>query len=1106
MKKSIYTLLPFLLIVMLLQSGQSQVLPANQAVDSSNGIHEKSFFEIQKEFYDYWGPKQVKDGYYIENGIKQKASGWKLFKRWEWYWESRIDPQTGAFPDVNRAEIYKELKESGGERNVSGNWQSLGPNSSPGGYAGLGRLNCVGFRTGDNLTYYAGAPSGGLWKTTDDGVNWTPLTDYNTVLGVSDVVVIAGASTATDVVYIATGDRDGGSMWSLGGGTFNDNNTIGVLKSTDGGSTWSATALTYLASANKTTNRILKHPTSDATLYAATTDGVFKTTNGGSSWPQIYSGNEFISMEFKPGDPTVMYGGTRSGQIFKSTNSGASWSAVLSVSGGLRVQLAVSANNAAYVYAVVAKADGKLEGIYKSTDSGANFTKVYNGTGAGHYLLGYYCDGSVDGGQGTYDLCLAADPNNAAILYLGGINTWKSTNSGSGWSPSNMWTSSSTYNPCGSPVAHADKHLLAFQNGSSTLFECNDGGLYRTTNGGTSWTHLSNDMIISQMYRLGVSQTSSSSVIAGLQDNGTKSKLSGVWTDVIGGDGMECAIDPTNVNTQYGELNGGGMYRTTNAWASSTSIVTGLTGTAYWVTPYVLDPTTPTTMYVGYSDVWKSINQGTNWTKISSWAGGTIRSIAVAPSNSNYIYAATQSILYKTTIGGTTWNNITSGLPVGSSYITYVAVKNNDPLTVWVTFGQYNSDRVYQTTNGGTTWTNISAGLPNIPVMCVVQNTQNTSVIELYAGTDVGVYVKVGTADWALYSTGLPNVVVTELEIYYNTAVPHLSRLRAATYGRGMWESELYAPSTALPVADFVADNTTPGVYHTVNMSDQTVNDPTSWAWTINPSNVEYKNGTSASSQNPQIRFKTTGAYNVSLYTANANGNSTETKTSYINVGDAPGSYCTGNSSNPYGYISRVQFGTIDKSSTYTNTGGFYYENWTAFSTNVTVGQSYNIIVTNPYNDIGIDLGIWIDWNRDGDFSDLDENVLCSINNYGEGTFSINIPSHAEVGKTRMRLRSNYIETYCPPCGTYLNGEVEDYSVNIQPASTTWNGTTTNWTDASNWPNGIVPGSSYIVTIPSVPANGNFPVIQQNTAAKCYSFTLQNGATISVLGTLEVER
>ena len=802
-----------------------------------------------------------------------------------------------------------------------------------------------------------------------------------------------------------------------------------------------------------------------------------------------------------------MYGGTWSGKIYRSINSGVNWTAVLTVSGGARVQLAVSPNNAAYVYAVVENSAHGLEGIYKSTNSGAGFTKVYDGAVAGQNLLGWNCDGTGSGGQGWYDLCITADPGNAAIVYLGGVNTWKSIDEGSNWDPCNIWAG----NSCGSPVVHADKHFLAFQDGTSTLFECNDGGLYKSTNSGTSWIHLSNDMEISQLYRLGVSQSSSTSVIAGLQDNGTKSKISGSWEDVIGGDGMECAINPTNANIQYGELYYGDIQRTTDAWSNSTSISAGLSGTAWWVTPFVLDPTTPATLYIGYQDVFRSTNQGTSWTKISNWAGGSLRSIAVAPSNSAYIYAATQTILYLTSNGGTSWTDITSGLPVGSSCITYIAVKNNDPLTVWVSFGQYNSYKVYQTINGGASWTNISAGLPNIPVMCVIQNKMNTSENELYAGTDVGVFVKAGSSDWTSYNAGLPNVVVTELEIYYNNTTPHLSRIRGATFGRGVWESELYAPSTASPVADFVAESTSPGVYHTISMTDQTVNDPTSWTWTFSPSSVEYKNGTSSSSQNPQILFKTAGTYGVSLYAANANGNSTETKSSYITVGNAPANYCAAYSSNAYAYISRVQLGSIDNTSTYVNVGApdpndLYYQDFTALFTNLTVGQSYIVTVVNSQNNANVDLGIWIDWNRDGDFNDAVENVVCSINNYGEGTYAINVPVNAEIGKTRMRLRTNVNDAVCLTCGTATNGEVEDYSVVIQPGITTWNGTTTNWNDASNWPNGIIPNSSYSVTIPSAPANGNFPVIPINTIAKCFNFTLQNGATISIQGTMEVER
>ncbi len=654
--------------------------------------------------------------------------------------------------------------------------------------------------------------------------------------------------------------------------------------------------LAFLTSNIETTNRLLKDPSNDNIIYAATSNGVYKTTDGGTNWPLLYGGAEFVSMEFKPGDPTYMYGGTRYGKIYRSTDSGVNWTQVLTLSGDYRVELAVSPNNPVNVYAVVVRSGSKLRGIYKSTDSGASFTQVYDGTAPGHYILGYYCDGSEDGGQGTYDLCLAADPNNASTLYLGGVCTWKSIDGGSSWSPSNMWTGSSTYNSCNSAVVHADKHFLAFQDGSNDLYECNDGGLYKTSDGGVNWSFLSGGMGISQIYRIGLSKTSSSDYIAGLQDNGTKSDIAGTWEDVLGGDGMECAIDPTDVNTQYGEINGGVINRTTNAWSNITDITVGLSGNAAWVTPYAIDPNNHMNLFIGYQDVWKSTNQGSSWTQISSWGGSTLRSLTIAPSNSDYIYAATQSILYKTTNGGASWTNITAGLPVGYSYITYVSVKDDDPLTVWVSFGEYNSYGVYQTTNGGSSWTNISSGLPNIPVMCVIQNKLNTTENELYAGTDVGVFVKVGTADWISYSTGLPNVVVPELEIFYDNVNPAYSRLRAATFGRGLWESELFAPSTSLPVADFLADNTSPAINSVVSLIDRSENDPTTWAWTISPSTFDFTNFTTSSSQNPQIKFKAIGVYQVSLTVSNTNGDNTETKTGYITVTEAPANYCVANS------------------------------------------------------------------------------------------------------------------------------------------------------------------------------------------------------------------
>ena len=868
---------------------------------------ELTFYEIQKAFNDYWEPFNIKDGYYVENGTRKKASGWKQFKRWEWYWENRVDPVTGKFPKTSAAEIRQQIQKTSGSRNVDGNWKSLGPTELGGGPVGLGRLNCIAFAEGDNDRFYVGSPSGGLWRTTDGGTNWEVLTDENAALGVSGILVYAGTSASTDTLYIATGDRDGGSMWSLGGGQVHDNNTIGVLKSVDGGATWSSTDLEWLPSDKKTVNRLLKYPGNSDSIYAAATDGIFLTTDGGATWPALSSVAEFIDMEFKPMDPGIIYGSTRAGKVYKSADKGVTWDLKLDVTGAKRVELAVSEDEPGWVYAVVVNPARGLEGIYKSEDSGETWTKVFDGTVSGNNMLGSLCDGTSTGGQGTYDLAMAAKPDDASTLYLGGINSWKSTDGGSSWSVVNMWTS----NPCGAPVVHADKHWMEFHPGTGELFECNDGGLSKTTDG-VLWTNLSGGLVIGQIYRLGVSSLTSNNVISGFQDNGTHSMLSGDWTWVISGDGMECFIDYTDDDTQYGTIYGGRLFRTTDGWATGyTEITNNLTGYGAWVTPFTIDPATNTTLYTARDTVWKSTNQGNSWTKISDfYAGGTtFRSMAVAPSDPDTIYVATQTKLWATFNGGASWTDRTGSLPVSSSNITYISVNSDFADTLWVAMGEYNSHSVYQSTDAGATWSNISSGLPSVPVMCVAQNRLNLSEIELYAGTDVGVYVKVGSADWALYSEGLPNVVVTELEIYYNDAKPHLSRIRAATYGRGLWESELYSPASSPPVADFLVSDTLPLIDTLVTFTDLSVNDPTSWSWTFTPSTVTYQNGTSSTSQNPVVSFDAAGDYTVELVVSNANGSDTETKTDYVTV-IAPYKW-TGTTSNSWTTTTNWDLGAV---------------------------------------------------------------------------------------------------------------------------------------------------------------------------------------------------
>lgn len=728
-----------------------------------------SFYDYQKAFNDYWSKYQVEKGWYLdENGNKQKAYGWKQFKRWEWNWEQRIDKQTGEFPKSTATAEYDKIYGNKKLAITSSNWVSLGPDWSASGYAGIGRVNTVAFHPSDINKFWIGAPAGGLWYTDDGGNSWTVLTDSNEVLGVSAIVIPTDFATS-NTIYIGTGDRDA-----------SDNYSMGVLKSTDGGANWQTTGLSFNMASGESINRMLLLPNNNNTIFAATSDGVYKTTDGADNWTNLTS-TEFIDIEFCPGSPDTIYGSTRQGKIYLTTNAGSTWNQVFNSGSNARIELAVSADDPSIVYALASNSSNGLLGIYKSNDFGATYTLKFNSLN----LLGWDGYGGDNGGQGWYDLSMAADPNNADIAFVGGVNTWKTTDGGTNWEISNHWWGQN------SQAVHADKHFLAYRNNESVLFECNDGGIYSTADG-TTWADHTNGITISQIYRLSVAQTDPNYTMTGLQDNGSKFYNGTEWFDVIGGDGMECIIDYTDKNVQYGSLYYGDIERTTNQWNSSVNITNNIPGGANgaWVTPYCLDPIDHNTIYVGMTQLWKSTNQGNSFASIGNF-GSQLRSLAIAPSNTDYIYAASSSTIWKTTDGGANWETITNGLPTSSASITYIAVKFNDPNTLWISMSGYNSYGVFESTNGGDTWTNISSGLPQIPVNCVIQNKLETEQTNLYAGTDYGVFIKQGENDWIPYNNNLPKTVVNELDIYYDMANPLNSRLKAATYGRGLWESPM---------------------------------------------------------------------------------------------------------------------------------------------------------------------------------------------------------------------------------------------------------------------------------------------------------------------------
>lgn len=840
---------------------------------------------ISKEHYEQLKAQQklASSNKSVEKGLvtnhqKKRLPSWKAYKRWENYMEPRVYPTGDRSVMINAMNVYLDnfYAENDAIRGMSGgsgapapaplaaNWTIIGPTTSIPAGSGAGRVNFVRFDPTNTNTIYVGSPDGGLWKSTTSGTGWTTNTDNLAVIGCSDLAI---NPLNTQIMYLATGDGDASDSYS-----------IGVLKSTNGGTTWSPSGLNWLVTNGRTISRLLMNPANPNTIFAATSNGVYRSINAGANWTQIASAVANIKdIEYKPGDTTTIYAASTT-RFYKSVNGGTTFTNITS---GLpantavnRLAIAVTAANPLYVYVLAAGTDDGFYGVYRSADNGTTFTARATSPN----LLGWSSTGGDTGGQGWYDLAIAASPTNAELVVVGGVNIWKSINGGTNWTINAHWTGS------GAPYVHADIHALEFFPGSSTTYLAGcDGGLFRTANAGTNWSDLSNGLQIGQPYRLGCSATNANLLVSGFQDNGTNRwNGTATWARVMGGDGMEAIVDWSNANVQYGELYYGEINRTTTGGNLTTNIVgsggTGVNADGAWVTPYIMNPLKANTLIVGKAQAYKSVNRGTNWTALGTATAGTGNLIALAysPTDTNYLYMAKTNRFFTSINSGTSFTDRTGTLPVASAAITYIAVASNNPAHVWVTFSGYSAaNKVWYSADAGVTWSNYTTGLPNLPANCIVYQNGSTNDA-LYVGTDVGVYYRDNTAgSWTAYNTGLPNVIIQELEIQYSS-----SKLRAATFGRGLWQSDLNTPGTSPPITDFSANRTNICIGDCINFTDLSAGTPTSWSWSFPGAAT-----TTSTLQNPiNICYNAAGTYNVTLIATNANGSNTLTKTAYITV------------------------------------------------------------------------------------------------------------------------------------------------------------------------------------------------------------------------------
>ena len=713
------------------------------------------------------------------------------FERWAWYWSMHLDSK-GYLVNPSKTweewQKYQSSKASDGaaSRSTSGvpsNWTFQGPDSTPGGYSGIGRMSVMAFHPTDPKIIYAGSAGGGLWKTIDSGYHWLSLySDYPT-LGVADIAI---NPLNPNTIYVATGDPDGWSNFSMG-----------VIKSTDGGATWNTTSINWTPLYYNWIRSLALNPLDTNKLVIATRGYIATTYDGCASYYSDTSG-DFNQVLYHPTDTTIIYAARypvypdSSAQIMRSHDGGAHWTQVTHFTDAQRINLAVCPASTNVVKAIVSNQKSGLEGIYGSTDTGASFTSLYyNDTFCTHNLLSWdmgmpstACDG-----QGWYDLSIAMNPGDPNKVVIGGINTYYSNDGGYNWALATSW-----YEVRSSvATVHADKHCLKYNPLDTLLYEACDGGLYRArTPGDSTWQNITNGMGITQFYRIAV-DNGVSFCIGGAQDDGTKMVNAGIYTDLTGGDGMQCRIDYSNpYNNWYTATQNGNINATTDGGATyhniSGSIPDTLSG--IWLTPYIINPDISTTLLVGIDKVFSSNDMGGFWAPISPQFTpySFISQLAMTPEDDRYIYALVQNgshnyynTLHYTTDYGTTWDTITTYAFTNS--LAGIIVDPKDKNTLWVTFSGYGSEKVakYSLTTGS--WIMYSAAsLPDVPVNCIVIDTSSST---RYIGTDVGVYYMDTTmTSWALFSHNLPTVQVEDLQINYTTG-----ELWAGTYGRGIWKT-----------------------------------------------------------------------------------------------------------------------------------------------------------------------------------------------------------------------------------------------------------------------------------------------------------------------------
>ncbi len=722
----------------------------------------------------------------------------KHWKRWE-YEQSKYLGPNGEF--VNHKQLIFDADEAETRKNrgnnrsqLPGSWNSIGienayfsPDSLWNGVSygkGIGRIDRIAFHPTDVNTFYVGAPYGGLWKTTDHGINWKCLTDTIPSIGISGIVV---NWADPNILYILTGTGDNGPSSFVTQFEY-ISPSLGVMKSTDAGLTWNFTGSFPLSSGTTSyiSYALTQNPVYAAELLAATSDGVFRTLDGGANWTKVRNGQHFDVM-YKPNNPDTVYC-TTNDTIAYSTDYGTTWTVsgvnVAIPSTNKRIALCGTNAKSSNVYAICGSATGAgtFVGVYKSVNNGVSFTRIANSPN----VMGGFWSGQSANDQGGYDIGIAVSHVDTTKLNTAGINLWRSSDGGITYSPASYWVEWDTTTTAAK--IHADHHALVYNKLNNRLYSGNDGGLNYSTDNGITWINISKGLVTSQFYHLTQFNAGTYILSGGQQDNGIKHRGSGTknYQHIGPGDGFQTAFQPNNSDVVYYTNNQG--CGKINAKTGKSMTFTSPDGVD-WYKHIMTHVTDTMRIYVGAANkFFASSDKGLTWTTNNTVSGYLSMAQSTSVPNTMYIAGAAAYTgpgqIWRTTDLGTSWTNLTTnpGFPTGFSRITDIAIDPNSSSSVYVSFGGFTAgQKVFYSGDGGNTWQNFSFDLPNVVAHCLA--VANSKV---YVGTDLGLYRRdFNTSTWVLVRDNMPKVPISDIHVDMNSG-----NIICATFGRGVWQRD----------------------------------------------------------------------------------------------------------------------------------------------------------------------------------------------------------------------------------------------------------------------------------------------------------------------------